>query len=52
MVGSRPAMLPPVPLISNFLDGNVRTYVIGPDGRAGLWFLTLETNSLSTTERA
>jgi uncharacterized protein len=50
--GSRPAFLPSVPGVSNFVESNVRTYVIGPDGRDGLWFFTLETNSLSTTVAA
>ena len=45
---SRPPVVPPIPGLSNFLESNVRTYVVGPDGRDGLWFLTLETNSLST----
>ena len=47
--GSRPALVPPIPGVSNFIESNVRTYVIGPDGRDGLWFFTLETNSLPTT---
>jgi uncharacterized protein len=47
--GMRPAFLPPVPVLSNFIETNVRTYVVGPDGRDGLWFFTLETDSLSTT---
>jgi uncharacterized protein YqjF (DUF2071 family) len=46
---SRPPVVPPIPGLSNFVESNVRTYVVGPDGRDGLWFLTLETNSLSTT---
>jgi uncharacterized protein len=47
--GMRPAFLPPVPVLSNFIETNVRTYVVGPDGRDGLWFFTLETDSLPTT---
>jgi len=50
--GSRPAVMPPVPGLSNFLESNLRTYVVGPDGRDGLWFLTLETNSWWTTAAA
>jgi len=46
---SRPLFAPPVPGVSNFSETNVRTYVVGPDGLDGLWFFTLETNSLSTT---
>jgi len=34
--------------VSNFVENNVRSYVVGPDVRVGLWFFTLETNSLST----
>src|SRR4051812_15226969 len=47
--GSRPPVVPPMPGLSTFLECNVRTYVIGPDGRDGLWFFTLETDSLLTT---
>jgi uncharacterized protein YqjF (DUF2071 family) len=47
--GSRPCFLPSIPGLSSFVESNVRTYVVGPDGRDGLWFFTLETNSLSTT---
>lgn len=38
----RPAGLPPVPWISRFTEMNVRTYVIGPDGRPGVWFYSLD----------
>jgi uncharacterized protein YqjF (DUF2071 family) len=40
----RPAWLPPLPWISWFLELNVRTYVRGPDGRAGVWFYSLDCN--------
>lgn len=40
---------PPVPRLSTFPETNLRTYVRGPDGRDGLWFLTLEADSLLTT---
>jgi uncharacterized protein YqjF (DUF2071 family) len=46
--GTRPPVGPAVPLLSSFIETNVRTYVRGPDGRDGLWFFTLETNSLPT----
>jgi uncharacterized protein len=46
--GSRPPLVPPLRGVSNFVENNVRSYVVGPDGRDGLWFFTLETNSLST----
>ena len=38
----RPAGLPPVPWISRFTEMNVRAYVIGPDGRPGVWFYSLD----------
>ncbi len=34
--------LPEVPWVSVFPETNVRTYVRGPDGRTGIWFLSLE----------
>ena len=43
---SRLMMSPPLPGLSSFPETNVRTYVIGPDGRDGLWFFTLEADSL------
>src|SRR3954454_10327621 len=47
--GTRPAFLPSVPQLSNFIETNLRTYVVGPDGRDGLWFFPMETNSLPIT---
>src|SRR4051812_22094227 len=41
--------LPPVPGLSNFPETNLRTYVVGPDGRDGIFFLSLEVDSLATT---
>lgn len=41
--------LPPLPglrRLSTFPETNVRTYVRGPDGRDGLWFFSLEADSL------
>jgi uncharacterized protein YqjF (DUF2071 family) len=35
----------PVPRLSSFLEVNVRTYVRGPDGRSGVWFLSLDASS-------
>ena len=35
-----------VPWLSTFLETNVRTYVVGPDGTAGVWFFSLETTRL------
>jgi uncharacterized protein YqjF (DUF2071 family) len=43
---------PPVPRISSFPETNVRVYVLGPTGRDGIWFLTLEADSLITTVAA
>ncbi|MEL6626288.1 MAG: DUF2071 domain-containing protein [Bacteroidota bacterium] len=45
MEGIRPRFLPAVPGISNFLELNLRTYVIGPDGTPGVWFYSLDANS-------
>lgn len=41
-------LLPPMPGLSTFPETNLRTYVRGPDGRDGLWFLSLEADSLAT----
>jgi uncharacterized protein len=38
----RPAYLPAVPWLSDFLELNVRTYVRDEEGRAGVWFYSLE----------
>jgi uncharacterized protein len=38
----RPPRLPAVPGLSTFPETNVRTYVTGPDGREGVWFLHME----------
>ncbi len=38
----RPRFLPTVPGISNFLELNVRTYVIDSEGRPGVWFYSLD----------
>ena len=40
--------LPAVPGVSTFPETNVRTYVRGPDGRDGLWFFSLEADSVPT----
>ncbi|MDX2065784.1 MAG: DUF2071 domain-containing protein [Fimbriimonadaceae bacterium] len=34
--------LPPVPGTTDFLETNVRTYVVGPDGCTGVWFYSLD----------
>ena len=40
--------LPAVPGVSTFPETNVRTYVRGPDGQDGLWFFSLEADSVPT----
>lgn len=40
----RPRFLPVVPHLSYFLETNVRTYVRDRQGRAGVWFFSLEAN--------
>ncbi|MEV7688898.1 DUF2071 domain-containing protein [Streptomyces bungoensis] len=43
MAGVRPSVLPGrVPGLPTFPETNLRTYVRGPDGRDGLWFLSLD----------
>jgi uncharacterized protein YqjF (DUF2071 family) len=44
----RPPLLPAVPGVSHFPETNLRTYVRGPGGGDGLWFLSLEADSLTT----
>lgn len=45
VTGARPVMTPPIPLISNFHEVNVRTYV-HRDGRdPGVWFFSLDASS-------
>ena len=38
--------LPPLPWLSRFPETNVRTYATGPDGQAGIWFLSLDAGRL------
>ncbi len=40
-------LLPAVPRLSSFPETNLRTYVRGPGGVDGLWFLTAEVDSLA-----
>ena len=42
MRGVRPRFLPPLPGLSGFGELNLRTYVLGPDGRPGVWFFSLD----------
>jgi uncharacterized protein YqjF (DUF2071 family) len=44
MRGVRPAGLPSIPGISNFLELNLRTYVRDVRGRPGIWFYSLDAN--------
>ncbi len=52
VVGFRPVGLPALPGLSSFPETNLRTYVRGPDGRDGLWFLSLEVESAPTVAGA
>lgn len=38
---------PALPWLSRFPETNVRTYVRGPDGSSGIWFLSLDADRLS-----
>lgn len=40
--------LPPIPPLDAFPECNVRTYVRGPDGRDGIWFIALDVGSVAT----
>jgi len=42
-----PTMIGAVPRAGVFGEVNVRTYVLGPDGTPGIWFLSLDAPSLS-----
>ncbi len=44
MEGVRPVFCPSVPLLSNFLELNVRTYVRDSHGNPGVWFYSLDCN--------
>jgi uncharacterized protein YqjF (DUF2071 family) len=48
MTNFRIGVLPPLDGLSTFPETNVRTYVLSPDGRDGLWFFSLEADSLPT----
>ncbi len=45
----RTPIFPSLPWLSRFPETNVRTYVRGPDGRPGIWFLALDTPRLAGT---
>jgi uncharacterized protein YqjF (DUF2071 family) len=42
----RAPRLPALPWLSRFPETNVRTYVRGPDGRTGIWFMSLDADRL------
>ena len=47
VVGFRLPLMPALPRLSYFPETNVRTYVRGPGGVDGLWFMTAEVDSLA-----
>ena len=47
LTGLRPPFVPAVPYVSRFLEMNLRTYVRGPDGEPGVWFLSLEASRMA-----
>jgi len=50
--GERALGLPAMPRLSNYGELNLRTYVVGPDGRDGLWFLSLDVSNPVTAAAA
>jgi len=42
----RTPVAPALPWFTSFPETNVRTYVVGPDGREGLWFFSLDAAQL------
>lgn len=44
MRGVRPRFCPAVPGMSNFLELNLRTYVLDAEGNPGVWFYSLDAN--------
>jgi uncharacterized protein YqjF (DUF2071 family) len=48
----RPMALPAVPLLSNFLELNLRTYVYDAAGRPGVYFFSLDCNQPLAVETA
>jgi uncharacterized protein len=44
--------LPYVPWLAGFPETNLRTYVIGPDGRPGIWFMSLDAARLGAVVAA
>jgi uncharacterized protein len=48
----RPRFVPPVPMLSDFYELNLRTYVYDPLGRPGLYFFSLDCDQLVAVETA
>jgi uncharacterized protein len=48
----RPRFLPVVPLVSDFLELNVRTYAYDREGTPGVWFYSLDANQLLAVQAA
>ncbi len=51
-LGIRRPGVPYLPWLSSFPETNLRTYVVGPDGRRGIWFLSLDAARLSAVVAA
>lgn len=52
MTRVRGRMCPPIPTTHTFPELNVRTYVLGPDGRPGVWFFSLDAASVLAVKAA
>ncbi len=52
ITGLTPPRWPALPWVSHFLETNVRTYVIGPGGRRGVWFFSLDAARLAAVAGA
>jgi hypothetical protein len=48
----RPRFLPAMPLVSNFLELNVRTYAYDQEGTPGVWFYSLDANQYLAVKAA
>jgi uncharacterized protein YqjF (DUF2071 family) len=49
---AKPPIGPELPWASHFWETNVRTYVTGPDGRTGVWFLSLDASRFAAVAAA
>lgn len=52
MTRVRGRVCPPIPTTHTFPELNVRTYVLGPDGRPGVWFFSLDAASALAVKAA